>query len=263
MVLFSTVPGVFLDAFRCDVTARRLHRAGDDSRGDVEIITDHATHDPCNPEANRPQLSAVVRHLTLSLLTANIIPTVLFYLFLVAGNVWMALVAAMVWCYAALAWRVGTRRRTSALLWVTLVGLTAKTGLAFASGSTFVYFLQPALTDLGVALVFLVSLITAQPFVGRLAADFYPMDADLAGRPRIQRLFWRLTLLWATICGVKALLSLWLLEALSTSSYIAVKTVLGPAAAVAGAALTVFLAVRVARHEGLLHPAARLAPLPS
>jgi hypothetical protein len=186
---------------------------------------------------------------------------VLFYVFLLAGNVWMALIAAMVWCYAALAWRVGTRRRASALLWITLVGLTAKTALAFASGSTFVYFLQPALADAAVALVFLVSLITAQPFVARLASDFYPMDADLAGRPRIQRLLWRLTLLWAAICGVKAVVSLWLLNSLSTSAFVAAKTIIGPTAAVVGAALTVWLAVRVARHEGLLHP--KVLPLPA
>lgn len=209
--------------------------------------------------ADRPPLKSVVRHMSVSLLTANIIPTVLFYVFLLAGNVWMALIAALVWCYAALAWRVGTRRRASALLWITLVGLTAKTGLAFASGSTFVYFLQPALADAAVALVFLVSLITAQPFVARLASDFYPMDADLAGRPRIQRLFWRLTLLWAAICGVKAVVSLWLLNVLSTSAFVTAKTIIGPTAAVAGAALTVFLAVRVARHEGLLHP--KILPL--
>lgn len=207
----------------------------------------------------RPPLSAVVRHVALSLLTAIIIPTLLFYLFLIAGNVWMALIAAMTWCYAALAWRVGRRQRTSALLWITLVGLTVKTALAFASGSTFVYFLQPALADAAVALVFLVSLITARPIVARLAADFYPMDADLAGRPRIQRLFWRLTLLWAAICGVKAVVLLWLLQSVSMTSYVTAKTIVGPTAAIAGAALTVFLAVKVARHEGLLHP----APLPS
>lgn len=219
------------------------------------------TPDTVSVTPHRPPLSAVVRHMSLSLLTANIIPTVLFYLFLLAGNVWMALIAAMTWCYAALAWRVGTRRRASALLWITLIGLTAKTALAFASGSTFIYFLQPALADAAVAIVFLVSLITARPIVSRLAADFYPMDADLAGRPRIQRLFWRLTLLWAAICGLKAVVCLWALESLSTSSFVAVKTVVGPSAAIAGAALTVLLAVRVARHEGLLHPRVRPAAL--
>jgi hypothetical protein len=219
---------------------------------------------PLDPSAvlpYRPPLSAVVRHLTFSLLTATIIPTVLFYLFLVAGNVWMALLAAMTWCYAALAWRVGTKQRTSALLWITLVGLTIKTGFAFASGSTFVYFLQPLLADAAVALIFLVSLLSARPIVARLAADFYPMDADLAGRPRIQRLFWRLTLLWSAICAVKAIVLLWALQSVSTTSFVAVKTVVGPTAAIAGAALTVFLAVRVARHEGLLHPRAHAQAL--
>lgn len=203
----------------------------------------------------RPSLGAVLRHLGLSLSTAIIIPTLLFYLVLVAGNVWMALIAAMAWCYAALAWRVGTRRRTSVLLWITLVGLTVKTALAFASGNTFIYFLQPALADAMVAVAFLLSLVTARPLVARVAADFYPMDAELACRPRIQRLFWRLTLLWAVICGVKAVVLLWSLQSVSMTSYVTIKTVVEPVAALGGVAVTVFLAVRVARHEGLLRPA--------
>jgi hypothetical protein len=177
---------------------------------------------------------------------------VLFYLCLIAGNIWLALLAALGWCYGALAWRVSTRRRTSALLWLTIAGLTVKTAVAFASGSTFVYFLQPALSDAAIALVFLVSLCTARPIVARVAADFYPMDADLAQRPRIQALFWRLTLLWAVICAAKAAISLWLLHALSVSSYVTAKTAITPSAAVLGAGVTVALAARVARREGIL-----------
>ena len=63
-----------------------------------------------------------------------------------------------------------------------------------------------------IALVSLLSLATARPVVARLAADFYPMDEDIAKRPRVQRLFWRLTLLWAVVCLVKALATIWLLQ---------------------------------------------------
>src|SRR4051794_20846841 len=94
-----------------------------------------------DPVSLQPHLRAILRNLALSLLTASIIPGALFYLCLVAGNVWMALIAALVWCYGAMAWRVTTRRRTSGLLLLTALGLTVKTAFAFASGSTFIYFM--------------------------------------------------------------------------------------------------------------------------
>jgi hypothetical protein len=120
----------------------------------------------------RPGVASVVRHIAVSLLVATAAPSVLFYVCMIVANVWVALVVALAWCYGALAWRVGTGRRTSALLWVVAVGLSAKTAIAFATGSTFIYFVQPAFSDTLLATIFLVSLATARPAVARLAADF-------------------------------------------------------------------------------------------
>lgn len=203
--------------------------------------------------ARRPRLRTVLGHLALSLLWANVIPGVLFYGCMVLGNVWTALVAALVWCYGAMAWRVSTRRRTSGLLWLTAVGLTVKTALTVATGSTFLYFVQPAVNDATVGLLFLISLATARPVVARLAGDFFPMTDDVARRPRIQQLFWRLTLIWAFICLIKAAATLWLLDSMPLMTFVEVKTVLTPAIAAVGALATVVIAFRVARHEGLLH----------
>jgi hypothetical protein len=183
---------------------------------------------------------------------ANVIPAALFYLCLRAGNVWAALIAALVWCYGAMAWRAGTRRPASGLLLVTVVGLTLKSALAFASGSTFLYFLQPAINDAGVAVLFMLSLLTARPVVARLAADFYPMTAEVARRPRIQRLFWHLTLFWAVLCLIKAAITVCLLEALPTVTFVAVKSLGILVVILLGTAATVYAAFRVARSEGLL-----------
>lgn len=207
-------------------------------------------------EAERPKLGAIMRHLGLSILMANIIPSVLFYLCLVAGNVWTALIAALVWCYGSMAWRLSTRRRASGLLLLTVIGLTAKTVLALASGSTFVYFLQPAITDGVVAALFLISLATARPIVARLAGDFFPMSADIAARPRIQRLFWHLTLFWAVICLAKSVVTVWLLESFPLVTFVAVKEVMILTVLVLGTGVTVAAAFRVAKSEGLLHKAA-------
>jgi len=200
-----------------------------------------------------PRLGAILKHLALSLLMANIIPGALFYLCLRAGNVWTALIVALVWCYGTVAWRISTKRRTSALVFVTVIGLTAKTILALASGSTYVYFLQPAVNDGLVAMFFLLSLVLSRPIVARLAHDFFPMSDEVAKRPRLQRLFWRLTMLWALICLIKSAVTLWMLESMPLVTFVTIKSILTPTVLIAGAAVTVVLAHRVAKVEGLLH----------
>lgn len=203
-------------------------------------------------EQRGPALRAVLRNLAWSLFVATIVPTGLFYACLVAANLWAALIAAVVWCYLSVAWRWCTGRPTSVLLWLTVVSLTGKTVVAFATGSTLMYFLQPVLCDAAVAVAFLVSLLTTRPAVARLASEFFPLTRDVAARPRLQSLFTRLTLLWAGICASKAVITLWLLHTLSVTSFVTAKTVFAPSAVVLGAAATVALAVRVARREGLL-----------
>jgi hypothetical protein len=213
-----------------------------------------ATDLPCSDPLStvRPSLRTVVQHVACSLVIANVIPAALFSLCLFAGNLTLALASALAWCYGSLAWRMCTRRRTSGLLWLSLLGLTAKSAVVLAGGGTFVYFLQPALGDAVIAAVFLASLLTTRPVIGQLAADFYPMDEELARRPRVRQLFWRLTLLWATLLAVQATVALWLLHSASVTCCAATKSVLGPTAAIAGATVTVLLAARVARLEGLL-----------
>lgn len=200
----------------------------------------------------RPTLRSVLRHIGMNIAVATVIPSALFYTCMVLGNIWLALAAALTWCYGALMWRMCTRRRTSGLLWLTIISLTAKTGFAFASGSTFIYFLQPALAETAAAFVFLGSLVVGRPLVARLAADFYPMDAELHTRPRIRTLFRQLTLLWGLICAAKATATLYLLQTVSVSEFVAAKSVISPTTAITGATLTILLSARVARKEGLL-----------
>lgn len=204
------------------------------------------------PRTDRPGLSSIVRHLGMNLLVSTIVPSALFMTCMVLGNIWWAFAAALGWCYGALILRLCTGRRTSGLLWLTIVSLTAKSAFAFASGSTFLYFLQPALAETAAATVFLGSLVFGRPLVARLAADFYPMDDDLAARPRIQALFRQLTLLWGLILAAKATATLYLLATMSVGEYVAIKSVLSPTVAVTGAAVTILLAARIARIEGLL-----------
>ena len=47
--------------------------------------------------------------------------SVVFYVCLVSGDIWAALGGALAWCYGAMAWRVGTRRRCSGLLAISFI----------------------------------------------------------------------------------------------------------------------------------------------
>ncbi|MBB6628250.1 septation protein IspZ [Nocardioides sp. KIGAM211] len=201
---------------------------------------------------HRPRLATVVRRVGLSLLIACVIPAALFYgVFAVAG-VWTAIVVALAWSYGAIGWRALTGRRTSGLLLLTALLLTVRTGIAMLTDSTWLYFLQPVITDGVVSTLFLLSLVSARPMVARLAGDFYPMDHELALRPRIQRLFRNLTVLWALLGLAKATMTLWLLQSTSMSTFILVKSISALTINMVAAAATIALAAYVARQEGLL-----------
>ena len=202
----------------------------------------------------RPTLKLVLRRVGVSMLIACIIPATLFYVCMVSVNAWFAIVVALGWSYGAIAFRSLTGRRPSGLLILASVVMTVRTVIALAAHSTFLYFLQPIITDTMVATAFLLSLATARPVVARLAGDFYPMSQELALRPRIQRLFWHLTLMWAFFVIGKASMTLWLLHSQSLQTFVVAKSISGLTFNALGIAVTIGVAMVVARKEGLMRP---------
>jgi hypothetical protein len=212
------------------------------------------------PEVHRPDLMTVIRRVSMSLLVAVVVPAVLFYGVFVLAGVWTAIVAALGWSYGAIAWRAATGRRTSGLLILAAILLTGRTAVSVVADSAWLYFLQPIISDGVVALLFLLSLASARPMVARLAGDFYPMDHELAMRPRVRRLFRNLTVLWAVLGALKASTTLWLLQSQTLETFVLVKSISMLTINVLAAAATIGLAALVARQEGLLGPA-RLVPV--
>ncbi len=197
-------------------------------------------------------MKAVVVKLSVSVLVACVIPAALFYLAMVAAGISTAVVVALLWSYGAIGWRWATRRAPSGLLAITVAIMTVRSIFTLSTGDTFVYFFQPVISDGVVAAVFLLSLVTARPVVARLAGDFYPMTRDLATRPRVRRLLWRLTLLWGLVCLVKGAVSFWLLESQSLVTFVLVKNITTISLTILAVVATVLAAVLVARKEGLL-----------
>lgn len=208
---------------------------------------------------HRPQLLAVIRHVALSLLVACAVPGAVFYACLVTLGVWPAILAALAWSYAAIVWRKVTGRLTSGLLILIAIAMTGRTAISLIADSTFLYFLQPIISDGVIAAAFLLSLAASQPLVARLAGDFYPMDHELHLRPRIRRLFWRLTLMWALIGAAKAATMLWLLLSQSVETFVLARSIFMLSLNVVAVAVTIAAAAVVARREGLMGPAVATA----
>jgi hypothetical protein len=204
------------------------------------------------PSTARPHLRRILRRVLISLLAAVVVPAALLWVTLVTFNFPTAVAVALAWVVGATAWRWATNRPVSGLLVLTLVLLVVRTVLTVATGSAFIYFVQPVFADLVVAAVFLCSLWSARPVVARLAPDFFPMDAAIARRPGVRSLFRKLTLMWGLVLLVKAGITMTLLESLSTATFVLVRggalTILSATAAV----VTIVWSVVVGRREGLL-----------
>ena len=215
---------------------------------------------PAQPLPEHPALRAVLRRVGASLLIACVVPAIVFYSLFVALGIWPAIVAALIWSYGAIGFRALTGRRTSGMLLLTAGVLTVRTGVALAAQSTFIYFLQPVLTDLTIGLVFLLSTLTARPLVARMAGDFYPLTEELHARPTVQRLLRRLTVLWAMALLGKAAVVFVLLESQPLATFVLAKGILVPVTNATCIGLTILAAAAVARREGLLPSRTAILP---
>src|SRR5690349_7962332 len=172
-----------------------------------------------------PRLRTLASHALPHLIESSFIPLLIFYIAMWSMGLWWALIAALAWSYGAVLRRLITRTHIPGLLLIGAVGLTARTVLAFLTGSVLIYFLQPVLTTVGIAGVFLLSVPAGRPLAERLASDFCPFPDGMLKRPPVRRFFARITLLWAFVQLSNAALTLWFLLTRSVATYMLMKTV--------------------------------------
>jgi hypothetical protein len=198
-----------------------------------------------------PKLRVIARHAIPNLVECTLVPTLIFWAMLQLSGLITASLVALGWAYAMLLRRLVTKQRVPGLLLLTTLGLSIRTAVVVASGSAFVYFMQPVVATTAVGLTFLFSALTRSPMVDRLAKDFCPLTPEIVSRHRIKQLFRRLTVLWAAINLVNAGVTCWLLLTQSTEVFVAVKSITATAITWSGVALTVVWSLRIARKEGL------------
>ena len=198
-----------------------------------------------------PRLRAIARHAVPNLVECTLVPTLIFSVVLHFSGLIPASLAALGWAYAMLGRRKLLSIRIPGLLMLTCLGLTVRTAVVVASGSAFVYFLQPIAATTVVGLTFFVSSFTRSPMVDRLAKDFCPLTGEILTRPRVRRLFRRLTIMWAGVNLLNAGVTLWLLLTQSTAMFVAVKPIAAMVVTWSAVGITVMWSFRVAHHEGL------------
>ncbi|MDN5852135.1 MAG: hypothetical protein L0K86_04660 [Actinomycetia bacterium] len=222
----------------------------------MAVLTDptRTRADAAPPQLDRPEIGAVLTRVMASLVAAVLVPAVLLWSMLRVANFPTAVVVVLAWMVAVMSWRWMTGRAASGLLMLSLAILTIRTVVSLATGSSFLYFVQPVFTDLTVAVAFLGSLLSARPIVARLAPDFFPMNATVSARPEVCRLFRRLTLMWGLVIVLKAGITMSLLASLSTMHFVLIKGAAVAALTLTAVVATVVWAVVVGRQAGLLAP---------
>lgn len=207
--------------------------------------------------SRRAVFTTVVRRAGPRLIEASLVPTALFYCSLVLVGVGAAYVTAIVWLYAAIGVRLVRHKPVPPLLVLGAIGITVKTAVSVASGSTFVYFAQPAFGSGVVGCVFLVSIAVGRPMVEAMALDFWPLTPEVLAEPSVSQLLRRLTYLWAVVNFAIGATTLTLLMVLPLPVFVATKQATAWAFMGIGMAVTIDRALRTAKRLGL---AAAVAP---
>jgi hypothetical protein len=207
-----------------------------------------------HPPLEIPRLRALARHALPNLVEATVVPLLVFYAALWLVGVWGGLIGALVWSYTAIVRRLVVGSPVPGLLVLGAIGLTARTVVAALSGSVFVYFLQPTLTTVFIAGVFLASVPAGRPIAERLAGDFCPLPATFIGSPPVRRFFARITVLWAFVQLTNAALSVWLLITQPVGTYVLAKSVTSWGLTIAAVGLsTLYFKLSMRNHGIAIH----------
>ncbi|MEX2100506.1 MAG: VC0807 family protein [Acidimicrobiia bacterium] len=186
-------------------------------------------------------------------------PTALFLLLLNLFGVGTAIVGGFIWSMSVIVIRRALGRRIPTLVLVGLGFLLVRTVLSLATGSSFLYFIQPTVGTALAGIVILGSALLGQPVVLRVAQDFCPFPNDTMKDAHLRRFFLGISLLWGISQLINAGITLWLLASQSVDTYVVARTAMSwtLTAAVIGVTVAWFMqVVRRQKHDHMLVPIA-------
>jgi hypothetical protein len=169
-----------------------------------------------------------LRHALPNIIEGKLLPAAVFIMLLQVFGTGFAVLGALAWTLSAMSLRVVRKRPIPMLLWLTTVALTVRTAAALATGSVVIYFLQPTVTTWVVGAAFIASVPLRRPLAERIALDFCPLDPDARAHPLMRRFFNDVSLWWGFTSMVNFAITLWLLLSHSPTTFVLVKSFLGP-----------------------------------
>jgi hypothetical protein len=198
-----------------------------------------------------PATRVTLRHAVPVVVEAVIGPLVIFYPLLMLTGLRGALVGALCWSYAALIRRLRRGEPASALLLLGTLLLTIRTVISLVTGSAFLYFAQPLVGTIAIAVVLLASAVAGRPFTQRFAHDFCPIDPAILARPRIHRFFRQISVLWAATLLINSGLVLWLLLSSSLHAFVLERTAVSWGLTAVAITLSILGFVATMRRDGV------------
>ncbi|WP_246179158.1 VC0807 family protein [Actinomadura decatromicini] len=195
-----------------------------------------------------PRVTALLMHALPRFVEGVIAPVAVFYAALMLLGLNGALIAAVAWVYGGIFYRYLRGHPVSGMLVLAAVGVTVRAGLAAATHSAVVYFLQPTLGTLMVSLAFLASVPLGRPLAMKLARDMAPIPEAFLRHARVHQFFLRISLLWSMVLFTNVAVSLWMLFNESIGMYLWIRTGIVAGLGALGVAISVWGFRRVVRH---------------
>ncbi|TKK81278.1 DUF3159 domain-containing protein [Herbidospora galbida] len=177
-----------------------------------------------HPQFALPRLTALLKTAIPRLLEGVVAPLAVFYTAFALLGLDGGLIAAVSWVYIGVAYRLVRRRPVPGTMVLAAIAITVRALLGWWTGDAVVYFIQPELGTICIALAFLASVRLNKPLVQRLTLDYIHLPQFVLKHERMRQFFARITLLWAFVLMCNSAVSIWLLLHNNVSTYLLVRT---------------------------------------
>jgi uncharacterized membrane protein len=154
------------------------------------------------------------------LLENTVAPLGAFYIALVTLGLTWAFVSGLALCYGTVAVRLIRRQKLPALLLLAVALITARAVIGLATGSAFMYFLQPSLGNFAIGALFLGTVAVGRPIIAKLAGEFCGFPEEVVGHHRLRSFFRQVSLIWATVFCINGAVAIWMLVSVPLRQYL-------------------------------------------
>jgi uncharacterized membrane protein len=150
------------------------------------------------------RLGHVAGRAMLMLTESVLVPTAILYACMRTIGTPAGLIGVLVWCALTMLVRFVVGGRVPSTLLLVVGILVARTALALACSSVWLYLLEPVAASILMSVVFVGSALIGRPVTQRLAQDFVHLPERLLADRRMQRVFVEVALIWGLSRAIDA-----------------------------------------------------------